>query len=207
MTRERTTKAAQTEATTQKLIAIARALFAERGYADTAAEDIVQRAGVTRGALYHHFGSKEGLFRAAVESVQAEIGARVEAAAADAEDAWAELLNGCRAFLMAALDPQARQIVLVDAPAVLGWEAWRAMDEANSMALLREALAELIEAGLLLPLPLDALTRLLSGAMNEAALWIAAAADRDAALEQAMTALEALLAGIGTGRGALLAGS
>lgn len=195
MANEKVTKAAQTEATTRKLIDIAREQFAAHGYASTATEEVVRLAGVTRGALYHHFGSKEGLFRAAVESVQAEIGARVDAAG-DAGDAWSQLLNGCRAFLMAALDPQARQIVLIDAPAVLGWEAWRAMDEANSMALLRASLAELINAGIILPLPLDALTRLLSGAMNEAALWIATAPERDEALDEAMSALESLLAGV-----------
>ena len=196
MASEKITKAAQTEATTRKLIEIAREQFATHGYANTATEEVVSMAGVTRGALYHHFGSKEGLFRAVVESVQADIGARVDAAAGEAGDSWGQLVNGCRAFLMAALDPQARQIVLVDAPAVLGWEAWRAMDEANSMALLRESLAALIEAGIIVPLPLNALTRLLSGAMNEAALWIATAPDRDTALDAAMTALEALLKGI-----------
>lgn len=199
MAKERTTKAAQTEATTRLLIEIAREQFTAHGYAATATEEVVRLAGVTRGALYHHFGSKEGLFRAAVESVQAEIAARVETAANGAgDDAWAALLSGSRAFLMAALDPQARQIVLIDAPAVLGWEAWRAMDEANSMALLRAVLSQLIDAGIIAPLPLDALTRLLSGAMNEAALWIATAPDRDAALDQAMSALEALLAGVRT---------
>jgi AcrR family transcriptional regulator len=196
MTTDKVTKAAQTEATTRKLIDIAREQFATQGYANTATEEIVRLAGVTRGALYHHFGSKEGLFRAVVESVQADIGARVDAAAGASGDAWGELIDGCRAFLMAALDPHARQIVLIDAPAVLGWEAWRAMDEANSMALLRASLAELVAAGILAPLPLDALTRLLSGAMNEAALWIANAPDPDAALDAAMSALEALLSGI-----------
>lgn len=196
MATDKVTKAAQTEATTRKLIDIARDQFAAHGYANTATEEVVRLAGVTRGALYHHFGSKEGLFRAVVESVQADIGARVDAAAGESEDAWGELVNGCRAFLMAALDPQARQIVLIDAPAVLGWETWRALDEANSMALLRASLAELVAAGILAPLPLDALTRLLSGAMNEAALWIANAPNRDTALDDAIIALESLLNGI-----------
>lgn len=200
MAKERTTKAAQTEATTRLLIEIAREQFTAHGYAATATEEVVRLAGVTRGALYHHFGSKEGLFHAAVESVQGEIAARVETAASGAGDSWGALLSGSRAFLMAALDPQARQIVLIDAPAVLGWEAWRALDEANSMALLRAVLAELIAAGIIAPLPLDALTRLLSGAMNEAALWIATAPDRDAALDEAMYALEALLEGVRIGR-------
>lgn len=196
MTGEKISKAAQTEATTHKLIGIAREQFAAHGYAGTATEEVVRQAGVTRGALYHHFGSKEGLFRAVVEAIQEEIGARVEEAAIEAGDAWSALLRGCRAFLMAALDPQARQIVLVDAPAVLGWEAWRALDEANSMALLRASIAGLTEAGIIMPLPLDALTRLLSGAMNEAALWIATAPDRDAALDEAMMALQMLLEGL-----------
>lgn len=190
------TKAEQREMTTARLVEIAREIFARDGYAGAAMEEIVQQAGVTRGALYHHFGSKEGLFTAVVNAVQADVGRRVLAAAERSPDAWESLLAGCIAFLQASLDPQVQRIMLIDAPAVLGWSKWRDLDAQYSMASLRDALSELTTAGQIAPLPLDALAHLLSGAMNEAALWIAQAAEPQAALRDAETALLRLLEGL-----------
>lgn len=190
------TKAEQREATMANLIAIGRAIFAEQGYTRTAAEEIVSRAGVTRGALYHHFDGKEGLFVAVLEAVQQEVSARIEAAAASESDIWVQLEAGCRAFLASSLDPTVQRIMLVDGPAVLGWERWRALDEAHSMRLLREVLEALLTEQIIKPLPLEALTHLLSGAMNEASLWIAQASDPEAALNEAQTTLTALLNGL-----------
>lgn len=191
------TKAEQREQTIQELIGIARELFSRDGYAGAATEEIVARAGVTRGALYHHFGSKEGLFRAVLEKVQADIAERVEVAANAAEaDNWRQLSAGCRAFLEASLDPQIRRIALIDAPAVLGWEVWREVDAANSARLLQAGLQELADAGQIRALPLVAVAHLLSGAMNEAALWIAGAPDPQIALAEASAGLEALLNGL-----------
>jgi AcrR family transcriptional regulator len=187
------TKAEQREATTQRLIEIARARFARDGYAHTATEELVEQAGVTRGALYHHFGSKEGLFIAVFNQIQAEIGARVEAAASQSDDSWDQLVLGCRAFLTASVDPQVQRIVLIDAPAVIGWQAWRKQDAENSMSLLRAALEELSKAGRIRSQPVEALTHLLSGAMNEAALWIAQSDQPEQALSEALTALDSLL--------------
>src|SRR5689334_23813839 len=111
------TKAEQREATTAALIAAARELFAERGYAGVGTEEIVQRAGVTRGALYHHFkGGKEDLFRAVLVQVSAETTARVLAAANAATDPWSELVCGIEAFLDASAIPEVQRIVLVDGP-------------------------------------------------------------------------------------------
>lgn len=189
-------KAQQTEATTARLIEVATEVFARDGFAHAATEAIVARAGVTRGALYHHFGSKEGLFKAVLEHVQRQVGTRVEESVAGLDDPWEALIAGSRAFLKASLDPQVQRVMLTDAPAVLGWSVWRALDAEHSMRSLRAVLEALAAAGQLSPLPLDALTHLLSGAMNEAALWIAQSPDSEQALSEASTALDHLLAGL-----------
>jgi AcrR family transcriptional regulator len=193
VTQKPATKAAQREATVQNLIAIGRELFAERGYTRTATEDLVKQAGVTRGALYHHFKNKEDLFAAVLETVQAEVANRVETAASQSEDPWEQLRHGCHAFMQASLDPEVRRIMLLDGPAVLGWTAWRELDQTHSMSLLRASLEHLKSEGQLRDVPLEATVHLLSGAMNEAALWIAQAPQPDMALEEASRTLDALL--------------
>ncbi|HEX2312968.1 MAG TPA: helix-turn-helix domain-containing protein [Thermomonospora sp.] len=185
------TKAGQRERTRRALVAEARRLFAAHGYGAVGLAEIVRAAGVTKGALYHQFDGKADLFRAVLEEVQQEVGARV-AAAADAEaDPWAQLLAGCRAFLAASADPEVQRIMLIDGPAVLGWDEWRAMDEAASARHLVEALTALAEAGVLAPRPVAPVARLLSGAMNEAAMWLARSADPGdlAATTEALTAM------------------
>ncbi len=190
------TRAQQRERTRAALLDVSRQLFATRGYAAVGLAEIVGEAGVTKGALYHHFeGGKTDLFRAVLAQVQAEV-AQVVAATADAEDdPWAQLTAGCRAFLTASTDPAVRRIMLIDGPAVLGWSEWRAMDDAGSANHLADALQELVGAGIIAPQPVVPLTRLLSGAMNEAALWLAETgdpADLDAVLNALFRMLEAL---------------
>jgi AcrR family transcriptional regulator len=187
------TKVQQREATTQRLIEIACEVFTRDGYANAATEDIVQIAGVTRGALYHHFGSKQGLFEAVLGAVQQKVGQRINQVTSETDDVWEQLIVGSVAFLEASLDPQVQRIMLIDAPSVLGWSVWREMDAQHSMKSLREGLAELIEQGQLPQLPLDALTHLLSGAMNEAALWIAQSDNPQAALAEAAQSLKHML--------------
>jgi AcrR family transcriptional regulator len=187
------TKAQQREATTARLIEVACEIFARDGYANAATEEIVHQAGVTRGALYHHFGSKEGLFQAVLREVQRQVGERIEAATAVTPDVEAQLIAGSVAFLEASLDPQVQRIMLIDAPAVLGWALWREYDAEYSMKSLWEGLEALRAEGRLPEVPLEALTHLLSGAMNEAALWIAQAPDPQAALAEGSQALTWLL--------------
>ncbi|MBC7869997.1 MAG: TetR/AcrR family transcriptional regulator [Chitinophagaceae bacterium] len=195
-TTKKITKAAQREATTQKLIEIGREIFTQHGYAQASTEEIVQRAGVTRGALYHHFASKEGLFHAVLEDIQKDVTARIEEAAAQTDDLWGQLLAGCRAFLTASLDPQVQRIMLMDGPAVLGWEAWRQIDAEQGMQTLHSVLLELTAQGLIHPQPINALVHVLSGAMNEAALWIAGAEQPEQAFDEATATLENLLSGL-----------
>ncbi|MCG5218013.1 TetR/AcrR family transcriptional regulator [Streptosporangium sp. KLBMP 9127] len=171
------TRAVLRERTRRTLLHESRRLFATQGYAAVGLSEIVRAAGVTKGALYHHFESKAELFRAVLAEIQQEVGERV-AAAADAEhDPWTQLVAGCQAFLAAGADPDVQQIMLVDGPAVLGWNEWRALDEAASARHLAQALTELMAAGVIVEQPVAPLTRLLSGAMNEAALWLASTAD------------------------------
>lgn len=189
------TKAEQRAMTTAKLIKISRELFAELGYAQTPTEEVVRRAGVTRGALYHHFGSKEGLFHAVVVAIQQELAEQIVANAEQAEGLWQQLLEGCRAFLQASLDPEVQQILLVDAPAVLGNETWRQIDAEYSREPLAWVLGELEKHRIIQTASVTAAVHLLSGAMNEAALWIAQAKQPDEALEQALQTLAQMLDG------------
>lgn len=196
-TPQRGVRERQRERTRRALLREGRRLFAERGYAAVGVAELVGTAGVTKGALYHHFpGGKTDLFRAVLDEVQHEVGRRVAAAAEAEDDDWARLTAGCREFLASATAPGTERIMLVDGPAVLGWAEWRAMDEAASARHLAEALTSLVAAGIVAPQPVEPLVHLLSGAMNEAALWLASAssgpedlADTTAALLRMLTAL------------------
>ncbi|MFE7406129.1 TetR/AcrR family transcriptional regulator [Isoptericola sp. NPDC057559] len=187
---------AQSEATAAAILAAARDLYARRGYAVVSVEEVAAACGVTRGAVYHHFGSGPGLFAAVHADVTAGVGAAIERATDGVVDPWESLESGCRAFLAAVVADDARQVVLVDGPAVLGWARWREDDARSSGRLLDDVLAELAEAGRVRAEDVAATSALLSGAMNEAALWVAAAPDRDRALAQAWEALRRLLRGI-----------
>ncbi|MFI0445741.1 TetR/AcrR family transcriptional regulator [Actinomadura sp. 6N118] len=186
-------RAEQREQTRRTLVRESRQLFAAKGYAAVGLSEIVRAAGVTKGALYHHFESKAELFRAVLEEVQREVGETVAATADAHEDPWEQFTAGCQAFLTASTDPDIQRIMLIDGPAVLGWNGWRAMDEASSARHLAEALATLIEADLIARQPVAPLAHLLSGAMNEVALWLASSPgdldDTRAALAQMLDAL------------------
>ena len=120
---------ARGEATRSQLIAIATRLFAERGYEDTSIESVLREAGVSRGSLYHHFPGKEALFEAVAEDVETSVGEQTLAAASGSDGPVAALRAGSLAWIRLAGDPVVRRILLIDAPSVLGWERWRAMEE------------------------------------------------------------------------------
>jgi AcrR family transcriptional regulator len=175
--RGRRTQTERRAATRRALLDAGRELFAERGFAAAGQEEIVERAGVTRGALSHHFATKQGLFRAVVESLEHELAERIAEAALRGDSAMDHLRLGCLAFLDAALDPAVRRIVLLDAPAVLGWQAWREMDTTYGLGLVSEALSHCMEAGLMTPRPVQPLAHILLAALNEAAMLVANADD------------------------------
>ncbi|MDF2658730.1 MAG: transcriptional regulator, TetR family protein [Paenibacillus sp.] len=184
-----------TNETIRLLIETAGQVFTRKGYADAALEDIASEAQLTRGALYHHFGNKKGIFHAVLESVQKRIAERILTESAQSDDVWKQLLLGCRAFVTAAVEPQHKRILLIDGPAVFGWEVWRTMDSQNSVRLLHEQLQLLEREHILQPVSVDALTPVISGALNEAALWIAQQPDEKQALADSMTAVSLMLNG------------
>lgn len=192
----RNRKAEQSEATRADLIRSARRLFAERGFGAVAAEEIVQDAGVTRGALYHHFRDKRDLFRAVFEAIEQESAERVAAAALAKEDVWEQQLAAVEAFLDVCLDRDVQQIALIDAPGVLGQADWREIEARYGLGLVQAGLAASIEAGVIERQPVEPLAHLVFGALIEAGLLIARADDRELAREQVAASLERLLAGL-----------
>lgn len=182
--------AADAARTAEYVLDSATELFSVRGFSDVSLDDVARDAGVTRGAVYHHYGNKAGLFRAVAGRLQADVARAVVAAAESADPHPREQLRaGSHAFLDAITGGAAVRILLIDAPAVIGWQEWRRLDAENSAAHLREALRE---AGVAEEL-LDASTAQLSGAMNEAALWTAQHHDTDLARRQSHSALDRLL--------------
>jgi AcrR family transcriptional regulator len=175
----RTTKAEQSEATRAALVAAGRSLFAERGYAAVATEEIVRAAGVTRGALYHHFDGKEELFAAVYEQVEADLVAELGAMATEASDPLDALHRGAAAFLEACRRPEVQRITLIDAPSVLGWERWREIGMKYGFGLIQGVLEAGMEQGAIERQPIQPLAHLLLGAMDEAAMLVARSDDAE----------------------------
>jgi AcrR family transcriptional regulator len=156
----------------------ARRLFAERGYAGVSADDIVAAAGLTRGALHHHFGDKAGLFRAVFEQLEAELVAESATAVPEELDLAARMVAGVGAFLDSCERPEVLRISLLDAPAVLGWDTWRAIETEYGLGLVEKQVEQGIAAGWIAPQPVEVLAQLVFSLMIEAALLIANGADR-----------------------------
>src|SRR3954463_14627273 len=170
--KSRDRRVAQGNATREALVVAARSLFGERGYAETSTDDVVAKAGVTKGALYHHFAGKDALFRAVVERVQQEASDRAVAEFLD-PDSWQALRRGCSLWIDAHLDPAVQRILMQDARAVLGWEEARAIENRFGAVALRGALRKAMTAGVVRRVPLRPLSLLLMGALSEACLCIA----------------------------------
>ena len=192
----RRTQAERREATREALIVAGRRLFAERGYADVSSEELVAVAGVTRGALYHHFDGKLGLFEAVYLAVEDELVARFPLERLVGDDPLANLKLAVGEVLELGLDPEIHQIALVDAPAVLGWEKWHEIELRYGLGLILASLTAAAEAGQIRELPVAELANVLLGALLEGAHYVARAADRADALESTREALEALLDGL-----------
>lgn len=186
----RRSNAARHAETRAALMKAARALFAEKGFAETGTPEIVRSAGVTRGALYYHFTDKRDLFRAVLEAEETALADRINHKSGPlAGDPIEALMAGTRAFLAAASDADTNRIVFVDGPATLGWEDWREIDDRYAGATLREGLAAGMNAGALRVLPLDEITNMLGAAFNEAALGLGSGRYKSAALEKSFRAL------------------
>src|SRR3954453_1508293 len=182
------------EATREALIAAARKLFTERGYEQVGTEEIVRAAGVTRGALYHHYGDKASLLEAVYNRIEAESTERVAriVLGSDLHSPLEAMKAGIEAFLEECEKPELGQIALHDAPAVLGWERWREIGAANGLALIEASLAAAIEAGGIRRLPGKPMAPLLLGALDEAAMLVARS-DGPASRAEVTSVLLALL--------------
>jgi AcrR family transcriptional regulator len=196
--------------TRQALLAVARRLFAEQGYAATGTEQIVAQARLTRGALYHHFRGKAALFRAVMEEVALEVAeqvtARQLARQADAtqpgEGAWEQLRAGFQAYLDVCTRRDFQRIVLIDGPAALGRDAWEDLVGRHGYGLLAQWLSRAADQGAIPRLPIPALTRLLAALIAEASLVIARADDPEQARREAGEVIDCLLSGLSSGQGA-----
>lgn len=187
------TQAERSEATRAELIAAARELFAERSYAGVGTEEIVRRAGVTRGALYHHFGGKRELLRAVYEQMESEFMDRLAAAASPGAGVVETMLAGAEMFLDHCLEPEVQRIVLLDAPAVLGWDEWREIGADYGLGLIKALVGAGIESGEIRPQPVEPLSHVLLGALDELAMLVARSEDPKRARAEAGAVLEALV--------------
>jgi AcrR family transcriptional regulator len=194
----RRSQAERSAATRAALVEAATRLFSEQGYAGTGREEIVRAAGVTRGALYHHYEDKADLFRAVFEAVEEQVMGRIAEAASGTDDPVEQLRRGCRAYLDEALDPGVRRICIIDAPAVLDEATRREIATRYALGMVREVVQAAIDTGQLSPQPVEALSQLLLAAVMAGAQFVATADDPRAARREAGTAIEALLDGLTT---------
>jgi AcrR family transcriptional regulator len=181
------------EATRAQLISIATSLFAARGYEDTSIEAVLHQAGVSRGSLYHHFAGKEALFEAVLDDVETRVGSQTIAAAAGTGGPAAALRAAFLAWIKLAGDPVVQRILLIDAPAVLGWERWRAMEERHALGAIRATLQAIADEGNLRPELVGTLAHVLLASVNEIALLVARSDDPAAAMKEGADAIDELL--------------
>jgi AcrR family transcriptional regulator len=171
------TQAERSEATRGALIAAGRRLFAERGYAEVGTEEIVREAGVTRGALYHHFDGKRELMRAVYEQLEEELSQQFAASVTPGAEPLQVLREGAETFLDQCLEREVQQIALLDAPAVLGWEEWREINARYALGLVEGVLRHGMETGSVREQPARPLAHALIGALDEVAMLVARSDD------------------------------
>lgn len=194
----RRTQAERNAATRGRLLEAGRRLFATEGYAAVSTQAIVDGAGVTRGALYHQFGDKAGLFAEVYEDVERDVVAAITAkiVAAAPADQLAAMRTGARLFLQECSAPEVQRIVLIDAPAVLGWDRWREVGMKYGLGVIEGMLAAAMAAGVIPEQPVLPTAHILLGALDEAALYVSRADDGDEALVQMYAVCDRLISGI-----------
>jgi AcrR family transcriptional regulator len=203
MSSQRRTQAARSAATRDALIAAARPLFAARGFGSVGTEEIVRAAGVTRGALYHQFDDKTELFAAVFEMVEAELTQRIDEVVSNAGTADpVELMKiGAATWMLACTEPEVHRIVLVEAPAVLGYQRWREVGLRYGLGLVQSLLGYAMELGAIRPQPTEPLAHVLIGALDEAALYVAQATDQQTALTEVTAVLNDLMSALANSSG------
>lgn len=190
--RPRTEMIAETRA---KLLGAARHAFGTVGYADASMDELTAAVGLTRGALYHHFGDKKGLLRAVISEIDDEMNERLRIVSASAADEWAGFRDECTAYIEMALEPEIQRIVLRDGPAVLG-DPWNWPTQSACIRSMTASLETLVADRILLAIDPEAAARLISGATQHAAQWIAHAENPQAASHRAIAAFNAMLDGL-----------
>ena len=183
------------EATRAKLISAARAAFASQGYAASSMDVLTADAGLTRGALYHHFKDKKGLLQAVIEQIDAEMLARMRADRTPEQTPWEAFLNEGVAYIEMALEPEVQRIMLLDGPAVLG-DPSRWPNQTACLRTTTSTIQQLIDEGTLRSVDAEAAARLVNGAALNAALWVAAADEPPAVLDKALNAFRLLVSGL-----------
>jgi len=176
-------------------VVAARDLFGERGYAATSIDEVASRAGVTKGAFYHHFGGKADLFQEVYEQVKREVSDQV-VSVFNEPDHWKAVIGGCQLMIDAQLDPAVRRIALHDARSVLGWDVVRQIESRYGAVGIRGALRKAMNGGVIEPQPLRPLALLLAGALSEACFYVADADDPAAAREEVGRLIERILEGL-----------
>ena len=181
--------------TRAKLIGAARKAFGEVGYAEASMDDFTAEAGLTRGALYHHFGDKKGLFEAVVLEIDSEMTARMEAAAKSAPTRWQGLVDECNAYIQMALEPEIQRIVFRDGPAVLGDpSSWP--NAGGCVAMMTDSVARLQQKDIIADVDAEAAARVINGALGYASQWIANADDPRTVSQKAVQAFNVFLEGL-----------
>jgi len=196
--RPRRTQADRSAATRDALVAAGRTLFAEQGFAEVSTDAIVAAAGVTRGALYHQFADKTALFDAVLDAVEADIARRLAdaVAAAGISDPVEAIRHVVRTWLDICVEPEIHRIALVDGPSVVGWTHWREVCQRHVFGLAQALLTHGIELGRIRPQPVRPLAHVLMGASDEAALYVAEAADPAQARAEMIGVLDLLIDGV-----------
>jgi AcrR family transcriptional regulator len=179
--------------TRDQIVGTAKRLFAKHGYSGVSIEDVLAACSISRGALYHHFPSKEALFEAVFEATEIEIAERVVVRARTAQGAANALWTGCETFLDLTNDAAVRQIVIIDAPSVLGWEKWREIDARHGFGLLKTSLTQVSGAGALPPNLVNGFAHIILASLSEVAMLVARADDRSAALSEGKMVVRTLL--------------
>jgi AcrR family transcriptional regulator len=187
------TQRERSEATTAELVTAAREFFAADGYTATLLDDIVKSAGLTKGALYHHFESKAELFEAVFELEQERLAQVLRQAYGSKRRHWEGLYAACEAYFEAVLDPHVQRITLLDAPSVINWQRMREIKDRHTVAVLRGCLEMAVERGLMARRPLEPLVRMLTGAIAEAAMHVARADDQRKATREVLAELRSFL--------------
>jgi AcrR family transcriptional regulator len=181
------------QATRQHIVATATRLFTEEGYENTSIDLVLRASGLSRGALYHHFSSKEAVFTAVLETAEAQIAEQVAAAARAADNPLDALRAGCAVWLDMARDPTVRRIVLTDAPSVVGWRAWREIDGRYGLGLLKGGLGFAASAGRVPHDMVDVYAHILLAVLIEVAMLIARSEDEAGSMRTGRAAVEQIL--------------